>query len=155
MENASREGPPAAKPAWSEGQKRAVLSSFANLNNRMDEMLAALERSDPASPFARLENDLSAAEMQIVRDGFTRLRQMMLAQLQEAGIVQDGRRSSLRWAIRVNLTYMLVALADLSVKNLSAYGSLDPAAEAAILRMQQTLTELVQQLEAVIESAVT
>jgi len=132
---------PPAKPAWTEGQKRAILSGFANLNSRLDELNAAVERSDSQSVFAKYDNDMTPEDIRAIRAGFAKLRQAMSAQLQDAGIAQNAPRSSLRWLLRVNLTYMAVALADLAPKNLRAYGPLDPAAKAAAEGMQESLAE--------------
>ena len=57
-------------PILNEPQSRAILSGFLDVDRRMAELEAFLNRGDGTSPFSGYVNDLSPTEAKVVQDHF-------------------------------------------------------------------------------------
>jgi hypothetical protein len=129
-----------------ESQKRSVLAGLLDLHRRMAEMEAMLVQ-DP-SPFSSFVHDLSPTESRVVRDSFARIRTAILAGLREAGIPLEVRRTSVRWTLQCGMTFLSAALAEMAPNRLRGYGSLDAAGAAQVVKIQQDLQRLIDELGA-------
>jgi GTP-binding protein EngB required for normal cell division len=127
-------------------QTRSILSGFLDIHQRMADMEAMLDQSTIDSPFAKYVNDLSPTEARVVRDYFTRLRDVMGARLQATGIPLEVRRTSLRWALQCGMTFLSIAVAEMAPKRLEGYGRLAPDGEAIAVRIQQELNRLIDRV---------
>ena len=131
-----------------DSQKRAVLFGLLDLHQRMADMEAMLTQSLDPSPFSRYVNDLSPTEAKVVRDYFGRLRSRMLACLQETGIPLEVRRTSLRWGLQCGMSFLNIAVAEISPDRLRGYGSMDAAGAEAVVKIQQELDRLIDRVAA-------
>jgi hypothetical protein len=139
-------GPGDPAPAFNESQKRSLLFGLADLHQRLEQMETWLGADDP-SPLSRYVNDLSPAEARVVRDSFARLRAVMQDCLRECDL-PPARRTSLRWALQVGLSFLHVAVAEMGPGRLGGYGPLAPAGRAQALKVQQELSRLIEELDA-------
>src|SRR5207245_2514755 len=105
-------------------------------------------QSTIASPFAQYVTDLSPTESKVVQDYFARIRTTMLACLQETGIPLEVRRTSVRWALQVDLSFLHIAVAEMAPERLRGYGPLDAAGREAVIKMQQDLNRLMDRVSA-------
>ena len=140
--------PPPAAVALNDSQRRAVLFGLLDLHQRMADMEAMLIQSLDSSPFSRYVNDLSPTEAKVVRDYFGRLRSRMLACLQETGIPLEVRRTSLRWGLQCGMSFLNIAVAEISPDKLRGYGSMDAAGAEAVVKIQQELDRLINRVAA-------
>ncbi len=134
--------------AFNDSQRRSVLICLLDLHRRMAEMEATVAHSVIPSPFSEFVDDLSPTEGQVVRDYFARIRTTMLACLEEAGIALEVRRTSARWSLQVGMTFLSVALAEMSPERLRGYGPLAAAAESSIVKIRQDLQRLIDRVGA-------
>jgi hypothetical protein len=128
-------------------QQQSILLGFLDLHRRMAELEAAIAQCGNSSLFSQYVGDLSATEMKVVQDHFARLRTTMLSCLQEIGIPLDVRRTSLRWTLQVAITFLNIAVAEMSPERLRGYGALDGAAAKAVIKIQQELHGLIDALK--------
>ncbi len=133
---------------FNESQARSLVIGFRDLHRRMAEMEAWLIQAGASTAFSEYVNDVSPTEGKVLRDYFTRIRDTMLACLQEAHLPREEQRTSLRWAIQCGLTFLHIAVSEMSPKRLRGYGSLSRAGEAEAVRMQQELTRWIDRAAA-------
>jgi GTP-binding protein EngB required for normal cell division len=129
-------------------QTQSVLFSFLDVHRRMAELEAMLAQSAIASPFSQYVSDLSPTESKVIQDYFARIRSTMLACLQEAGIPLEVRRTSVRWALQVGMSFLHIAIAEMTPERLRGYGPLDPAGSEAVIKIQQDLYRLMDRVGA-------
>ena len=131
-----------------DSQKRAVLFGLLDLHQRMADLEALLTQSLDSSPFSRYVNDLSPTEAKVIRDYFGRLRSRMLFCLQEAGIPLEVRRTSLRWGLQCGMSFLSIAVAEISPSRLRGYGPMDDAGAEVVVKIQQELDLLIDRAAA-------
>jgi hypothetical protein len=81
-----------------------------------------------------LEQDISSAEIQVVRDYCSRVRGTMLACLEQYEIPLETHRTSLRWALQTGLAFVGVAVDQMGPEHLRGYGALDGDAQETLLK---------------------
>jgi hypothetical protein len=131
-----------------DSQRRSILFSFLDIHRRMAEMEAMLAECDRPSPFSQYANDLSTAERQTVEDYFARLRAAMADCLREAEIPLEVRQSSARWVLQCGMTFVDIAISECSPEGMRGYGPVDPAAAAQVVKVQQSVRRLVEEIAA-------
>ncbi len=131
-----------------ESQKRAVLFGLLDLHRRMADLEALLAHGPDPSPFSQYVNDLSPTEAKVVRDYFGRLRSRMLICLEEAGIPLEVRRTSLRWGLQCGMSFLSIAVAEISPSRLRGYGPMNDAGAEAVVKIQQELDRLIDRAAA-------
>jgi GTP-binding protein EngB required for normal cell division len=136
-----------------EHQKRSLLLGFLDLHHRMAAMEALLAQTLLPSPFSPYVNDLSPTEGRVVQDYFNRLRNTMQVCLQEADIPLEVRRTSLRWSLQCGMTFLEIAVAEMSPDRLRGYGSLDTSGQAQAVMIQQELTRPIRRVAAYLRQA--
>lgn len=127
-------------------QKNTLLSSFIDLDQRLADLDAMMYTAEHPSPLSRYVLDLSPVEMGVIRDYCQRLRSAMLDLIAEEQIRVAIRPVGLRWAIQTNVSYMHVAVGEMSSEKLRGYGSLSQEGKIAADRLSQRLDQLVDQL---------
>jgi GTP-binding protein EngB required for normal cell division len=134
--------------SFNESQKRSFLTGFVDVHRRMAEMEGVIAQSATPSAFSQYVDDLSPTEKKVVQDYFARIRSTMLAQLNELGIPLEVRRTGLRWYLQVGMTFLHIAVAEMSPDRLAGYGPIDAAGRAAALKVQQELYRLIDRVAA-------
>ncbi len=132
----------------SEHHRRHILHGFLSIHKRMVELEALIVQSRTATPFSQSIKDLSPTECRVVQDHFARIRSAMLAHLDDLGIPLEVRRTSVRWILETNLMHLQVSVDDTGPKQLAGYGPLEPADQAAVARIQDDLTRLLERIRA-------
>jgi DNA-binding transcriptional MerR regulator len=132
---------------WNEAQRRAILSGLLDVQHRLEEMETLLARSHVASPFTQYVDDLSPTERKILHEYLEQLRRMMLTFLDEFGIPLEVCRTSLRRALQAHLADLHSALTELGPSHLSGFGPMNEASETKSLKLKQTLTEQIEELQ--------
>lgn len=133
---------------FTDAQRRTIAAGFADIDRRLKEMEAALVEAADESPFGAYQPDLTPAEIEALRGAFDRIRKTMLAWLDAHAIAPAGQRTSLRWALRVRLSALGVALADMGVGHLRGYGPVSDEVAAAAARIQEDLARLIETIGA-------
>jgi hypothetical protein len=116
----------------------------------MEELEGHLESAARATPFSQYNNDLTPAEAHAIRAHFSRIREAMYAHLRHLNIPFETRRASLRWIIESTLTHLQVVVDDLGPKSLKAYGEVDESAKRALALVQQDMSRLLEQAQALV-----
>src|SRR5262249_28994076 len=127
-----------------DSQQRSIVCGFLDIHRRMAEIEALLKQDDSESPFSEYVNDLTPDERKAVDNDFANLRDAMAASMQEAAIPPDVPRTSLRWKIQCTLTFLHIAVLEMSPERLQAYGHVDAVAESQVKNIQQKLNRLIQ-----------
>ena len=132
----------------SQNHRRHILHGFLSVHKQMAELEALLVQSGTTSPFSQSVKDVSPTECRVVQDHFARIRSAMLAHLDDLGIPLEVRTTSVRWIFETNLMHLQVAVDDMGPKRLAGYGALDPTGQAAVARIQDDLTRLLERVRA-------
>jgi GTP-binding protein EngB required for normal cell division len=131
--------------AFSALQKQSLLFGCMDIHQRMVELEAMLAQAEQPTLFSRYVSDLAPVEQRLLRDYFERIREVMADLLHAHDIPLQRERISLRWAATTSLTFLHVAVAEMSPDKLCGYGELTPEGRTAALRIQQDLERLVDQ----------
>jgi GTP-binding protein EngB required for normal cell division len=126
--------------------RRHILQGFLGIHERMAELESLIVRSGTPSPFSRSVMDLSPTECRVIHDHLARIRGAMLGHLDDLGIPLEVRKTSVRWALETNLMHLQVSVDDMGPKQLAGYGPLEPAGRAAVARIQDDLTRLLDRV---------
>ena len=132
----------------SQNHSRHILHGFFSMHKQMAELESLLVQSETTTPFSQFVKDVSPTECRVVQDHFARIRSAMLAHLEDLGIPLDIRTASVRWTFETNLMHLQVAVDDMGPKQLTGYGQLDPTDQAAVARIQDDLTRLLERVRA-------
>jgi hypothetical protein len=135
-------------------QQRSIVCGFLDIHRRMGEIEALMKQDHAESPFSEYADDLTLPERRTVEEHFAKLRATMLHCMQDAAIPPDVPRTSLRWKIQCTLTFLHIAVLEMSPERLRAYGPVDPAAENQIKQIQQDLNRLIQGIGAALRQSV-
>jgi GTP-binding protein EngB required for normal cell division len=132
----------------SANHQRHILNGFLAIHNRMANLEALIVQSTRPSPFSQYVGDLSPTEMKVIQDHFARIRAAMLGHLKELGIPPEVDQTSVRWVLQTSLIHLQVSVDDMHPKRLAGYGPVDAAAGAAIIKVQEDLARLLDQVVA-------
>src|SRR5208337_3740271 len=132
----------------SQNHRRHILQGFLSVHKRMAELEALLVESATSSPFSQSVKDVSPTECRVVQDHFARIRAAMRAHLDDLGIPLEVRPTSVRWTFETSLMHLQTAVDDMGPKQLAGYGPLDPTGQAAVARIQDDLTRLLERVRA-------
>ena len=128
----------------SANHSRHILQGFLNIHKQMSELESLLVQSASASPFTQYVKDVSPTECLVIQDHFARIRSAMVAHLEDLSIPLEVRTMSVRWTLETCLMHLQVAVDDMGPKQLAGYGQLDPTGQAAVARIQDDLTRLLE-----------
>jgi GTP-binding protein EngB required for normal cell division len=126
--------------------KQALLSTFLHIESRLKEMEAMLARGKRPSPLDQHVHDLSPTEVKVVEDYFARIRSTMVTCLEKHGIPIEVSHVSLRWSLQTAISFLSVAVAEVSPDRLRGYGELDDAGRKEVLNIQQELDRLLDRV---------
>lgn len=121
-------------------QERWVATTFAHV----DTLLGAIDRltMESISPFQRERPDLSPDEGRLLRALTAQLRRRLVEALDVLRLPHPERTQSARWSVGTTLTFVTIALSELTPASLRGYGALDPATG-------QVVTALAERLKAI------
>lgn len=128
--------------------KNALLATFLHIQGRLNEMEPMLAQSKRPSPLDQHVHDLSPTEAKVVEDYFTRIRSTMVTCLEKHGIPIETRRVSLRWALQTSISFLSIAVAEVSPGRLRGYGELDEAGRQEVVSIQQEIDRLLDRVSA-------
>lgn len=128
--------------------KNALLSTFLHIESRLDEMEPLLAQSKRPSPLDQHVHDLSPTEAKVVEDYFARIRSTMVTCLEKHGIPVEVHRVGLRWALQTSMSFLSIAVAEVSPDRLRGYGEMDEAGRQEVLSIQQELDRLLDRVSA-------
>ena len=129
-------------------QKQSLLFACLDIHRRMAELESLLTQAEQPTLFSRYVADLAPVEQRVLRDYFARIREVMGNLLGAHNIPLNGKRVSLRWTATTSLTFLHVAVDEMSPGKLRGYGELTSEGRTAVLRIQQELERLVEQAAA-------
>ncbi len=132
----------------SQNHRRHILHGFLSVHKQMAELEALLVQSATTSPFSQSVRDVSPTECRVIQDHFARIRAAMRAHLDDLGIPLEVRPTSVRWTFETSLMHLQTAVDDMGPKRLAGYGPLDPTGQAAVARIQDDLTRLLERVRA-------
>ncbi len=126
--------------------RRALLSNLLHVHSQLRAMEGLLLQGGCPSPLDQYVPDLSPTEVNVIKDDFQRIRSAIEKYLEEYEIPIDTRRVSLRWALQTGVSFLSVAVAEMSAERLRGYGPLDQEGQAAVLAIQQELDRLLDRV---------
>jgi hypothetical protein len=133
---------------FSSTQARHLLQRFLAIQERLEELESLSSQGSKPTPFSRYVNDLSPTESRVLIDHFTRVKEVMLAHLEELSVPIELRKTSVRWALQTSLMHLQVNIDDMGPEKLRSYGPLNVATRSAAIRIQDDLTRLLDRTRA-------
>lgn len=124
--------------------RRALLSNLLHIHNQLREMEGLLLRVGDPSPLDQHVPDLSPSEVKVVEDHFQRIRSAIQGYLEKYEIPIETRRVSLRWVLQTGVSFLSIAVAEMSPERLRGYGPLDHEGQAAVQAIQEGLDRLLE-----------
>jgi hypothetical protein len=131
-----------------EAQKRSLAMGIWDIARRLEDLEFYLTPGEQPNPYMRYLHDLSADEVRLVRDGFARLRSVMLAFMQANGVTFEVPPASLRWALQVNVAALHVTVAELGPSRMRGYGPLAEEDRTAVEQLRRELEPVLDELTA-------
>lgn len=131
-----------------EAQRNSIRTAYKVLSQRLAEIEGLIATGSVASPLAEHVPDLSPAEARVIGDYASRLRAVMLANLEAEEIPLDGPRTSLRWAVECSLMSLAVLIDEMGARKLRQYGPLDDEGRARAEKVREDVRRLVERLAA-------
>jgi GTP-binding protein EngB required for normal cell division len=128
--------------------EQVLVNRFLDIHRRMEKLEALLAHSLRTSAFSENVNDISPTEAKVVQDYFSRIRDTMLACLQENKIPLEFHRVSLRWALQTGIEFLHIAVAELGPKHLRGYGAINTPARESLEKIQRELKRLMDHVSA-------
>jgi GTP-binding protein EngB required for normal cell division len=130
--------------ALNDFQRQTIRSGLLDVHRRLAEMESMLAQSLIDSPFTSYINDLSPAERKVIQDYFGRIRESIRTCLRESDLPLEGRRTSLRWALRGGLMFLEAAVAEFAAERLRGYGELTAEGRVQAERIQRELRRWIE-----------
>ncbi len=107
-----------------ESHQRRLLITFQYVDKLLSEIEAILSASTSKSPFPKYAADFTPAQERVVRDYIARVRAQMVRIVAGLDLPTPGPQFGAIHSIRIQLSFIRVALQEASPKDLAGYGEL-------------------------------
>lgn len=105
-----------------ENHRRHLVATFQHVDDLLSESERILASAGSASPFRDYAPDSTPLQRKVTQDYIARIRQTMRRFLDELGIPPKPPICGALWAVRGNLDFISIALADLDPAHMRGYG---------------------------------
>lgn len=133
-------------PSLNEYQLRALLVSCRHIDKLLGEIEGVLSSSRSGLAFPKYFDDLSPLQHNIVDDYIRRTRTDILRIAAEQGIVPETEKISASHSIHATMTFIEIAIEELSPDKMRGYGPMSKAGAADLNGLVQRLHASAQQL---------
>jgi len=131
---------------FNDNHKRAILSTFQNVDKQLDEIRHIFEVMKINSHFQKYIPDVTPASERIIEADITHIRNVMFSTLKANDINIDIRYISAERSARITIDLAWITLEEMRSKYLSGYGSLSDEAsrelDAIVSRLQGLLNQM-------------
>ena len=107
-----------------ESHQRRLLITFQYVDKLLSEIEAVLSASSAKSPFPKYGVDFTPSQERVIRDYISRVRGQMMRVVAGLGLQVPGPQFEAIHSIRIQLSFMRVALQEVSPEDLAGYGEI-------------------------------
>ncbi len=133
-------------------QARHVLATFRHVEELLERALRPLTETDAGSPTVT-HNDFSAVQAAALREAIAAVRAELDAGVHTLDFPMPSQSVSERWAAVTATRLALIALAELDMRHLAAYGEVTEEAAAPVVRVRKRLEEKLETLQGILDRA--
>ena len=120
-------------------QRQRLLITCKHIDGLLSDVEATLNASGSNSVFPLYLNDLTPAQRKIIEEHVARLRAQLLQVLAGQSMAPEQPGISAAHAIRVNLTFVEIAIVELAPRYMRGYG---PVSEEGVADLNRMVEEL-------------
>lgn len=135
-----------AAPGFNENHRSQLRLTFQHIDKLLSESNRTLSGDENGSPFSKYTPDAIPLQRKVVGNYVARVRAAMVRIMQAQDIPFAPPICGSLWAARTSLTFVSVALEELTPRRLRGYGPLSEEAGAEVDRIRLELHELVGRL---------
>jgi hypothetical protein len=129
-------------------QELHLVTSLEYVDRLLSEIESILAAGSSRSPFQKYNTDLSPAQSKVVQDYIERIRAQMVRLLEANSIRRERPRYGAIHSIRTNLTFVQIALEEITPHYMRGYGEVPESLVPALNGMATELQGLVDKLDA-------
>jgi len=137
----------ATESPLNEAQQRRLLSHAKYADQLLSDIGAILNASESKSIFPKYVPDVSFAQVKLVRNSIARFRDQLARVMDGLGIVHEGPAFGSIHSIRVNLTFVRIAVQEMAPHYLRGYGELPESVVPQLQGLCAELDGLVERLD--------
>lgn len=135
-----------------DNHRNTLLSAFMYMDQLLSEGVAGLTPAEEGAIFSLLKPDATATQRKIISDQVARLRRSMRDALNACSIPVRPPTIGALWSLRNSLTFIDIALEDLSKSHLSGYGAVDENSAEGIMALQAQIRAVLADLQSYVAS---
>jgi hypothetical protein len=135
-----------AMPSLNHAQQRNLHNACRHMDGLLKDIEFALDTRKTNSVFPKYIHDVCAEEQQTIELLLARFRAQLMAVLASQSIEVEPPRITASHAIHTSLTFIEIAIEELSPKRMGGYGSLSTAGAADLEQIMTDLMAIAQEL---------
>ncbi|MGQ9632952.1 MAG: dynamin family protein [Bryobacteraceae bacterium] len=130
-----------------ESHRRRLLASAQYADKLLGEIEEILKSSDSKSPFLKYRPDLTLHQARLIRSYAARFREHLARVLEAAGVERPGPKFSALHSVRVTLSFVRIAVQEMTPQYLRGYGPLSEQMEVELRGLSAELEAVITELE--------
>ena len=127
-------------------QKNRLAVSLLHVDRLLRDVEQILAEPFSQSPFRRYAADVTPEQREVIAQSLEEVRRALVQALREQGILSPDRKISALHAIRTNLDYVDIYIAELAPRYMKGYGKVEEAAAHDLDRIVHELGTMVRRL---------
>ena len=127
-------------------QRNRLGVSLLHVDRLLRDVEQILTEPSSRSPFRRYEADVTPEQQGVLAQSLEEIRRALVEALQRQEIVSSERKISALHAIRTNLDYVDIYIAELAPRYMKGYGKVEEAAAHELDRIVHELGTMVRRL---------
>lgn len=131
---------------FNESQQRRLSVTCSHIDKLLKDVEEVLNVTASKSPFPKYVSDISPAQRRVVEDYIARFRAQLVRVLEGTRIPPPTAKISAVHSVRTTLTFIDIAVEELSPRYMKGYGEVPPNAQEALYGIVAELESLVRQL---------
>ncbi|MCC7155753.1 MAG: dynamin family protein [Bryobacterales bacterium] len=132
---------------FTESHRRALLANARYADKLVSDIEGILSASESKSPFPKYRPDVSLHQARLIRSQLARFRDHLGRVMSSVGIQHGGAQFGSLHSIRVTLTFVRIAVQEMTPEQLRGYGDLPEAAASDLRGLCRELEGLIDGLE--------
>lgn len=139
----------------SDSQQRTLRNAFKHMDGLLKDIEAALDPTRTNSVFPKYIDDIAPIQQKTIEESLARFRAQLLRVLAGQAIELEEPRIKASHAVHISLTFIEIAIEELSPSRMHGYGPVSAAGAADLNNIMQDLQSIVHKLHVyVLQSSV-
>ena len=130
----------------SDSQQRTLRNACKHMDGLLKDIEAALDPTRANSVFPKYINDIAPIQQKTIKEFLARFRAQLLCVLVGQTIELEEPRIKASHAVHISLTFIEIAIEELSPSRMRGYGPVSAAGAADLNNIMQDLQSIVQEL---------